>query len=112
MPYIINDVILAYLLVNMCLNLWKSLVPIPFQSVDMCCTAWRPCVSSSLQNSSPSLSSSHRLTLILSNLSSSLSPASPSHPPLYLFLLKTQINPFLIRSHSLTIFFRSTPSPS
>jgi hypothetical protein len=115
------------LLVNMCLNLCHSLVPISFQSVDMCCSAWRPHVSFSLQNSSHSLSSSsHRLTLILSNLSSSLSPAppshphsllssslspaSPSHPPLYLFLLKTQINPFLILSHCLTISFALTVS--
>ncbi|KAK2423244.1 B3 domain-containing protein REM16 [Trifolium repens] len=74
----------------MCLNLCHSLVSISFQSVDMCWSAWRPCVSLS--------SSSHRPTLLLSNLSSSLSPASPSHP------------------HSLQLFFFSfssfTLSPS
>jgi hypothetical protein len=74
----------------MCLNLCHSLVPISFQSVYMCCSAWMPHVSFSLQNSIHSLSSSsHRLTL--------------SHTILLLSLA-------LLFSHCLTFLSLSPPS--
>jgi hypothetical protein len=93
MPCIINDVILVWFLLNICLNASRPSVPLSLQAMHICSSAWRTHVALSLQN--PNKTFSHSL--------------SPSHAPLFFSTLSPTVVSFSLTVSPSSFFLRHLP---